>query len=132
MKEVMRVHHSCVIVSDVEKAIAFYRDSLGLKVITTISGNEGKPRLALLKAGDDTIELIQVNPAHKLTAMHRVGNMHFAFRVSDIHKMYEELTRKGVKFVAPPEEVAEGPLKGWIWCYCYDPDNVQFELVEER
>lgn len=132
MKEVIQVHHSCIVVSDVEKAVDFYRGILGLEVITTISGKEGKSRLALLKAGDDTIELIQADPAHKLVALQKVGNMHFAFRVSDIHKMYDELTRKGVRFVAPPQEVAEGPLKGWIWCYCYDSDNVQFELIEDR
>ena len=85
---------------------------------------------AILKFGDDTIELIEyVTPRPK--AYDRLCSdigMHLAFRVSDIHKMHDELAAKGVKFNGPcPKEWAGG-----FWCYFTDPDGVQLELLESK
>ena len=53
------VHHGCVIVSDMEKSLAFYRDKLGLKevmnlkfdadpVMMDLQGTEPKQHLVML------------------------------------------------------------------------------------
>lgn len=143
---IIGIHHSSVSVSDLDRSLAFYRDSLGLKLLYTSEGGGeetsrgvglkgAKMRLAVLEAGDDTIELIQyVTPEGKPYKLQPcdIGSMHIAFRVSDVHKMCEELKRKGVKFNAQPIEIKDGSMKGWLWTYFKDPDGAQLELVEQR
>jgi len=141
------VHHHGIIVSDLEKSIKFYRDILGLKLnytnegggeeIAKAVGMDGTVymREAHLEAGKDHIELIQYvdpkgKPYDRLPC--DVGNMHIAFRVSNIYKLYDELQKKGVKFNTSPVEEKEGPLKGWIWVYLKDPDGVTIEFVEQH
>lgn len=87
-----------------------------------------------MQAGDKIVELIQyINPKGKPYNMSEcdTGNMHIAFRVTDIYKIYKTLKQKGVKFKSPPNEVIKGPTKGWIWTYFYDPDGAQLELIEQ-
>lgn len=140
------VHHASVAVSNINKAIVFYRDVLGLKLLYMVesAGEEtsrgvgvkgANMKIAVLKAGDDIIELIQYvtprgKPYDRLPC--DIGNMHIAFRVSDINKVYDELKKKGVNFNSPPIEIIEGPMKGWLWVYFNDPDGAQLELVEQR
>lgn len=139
------VHHSAVIVSNMDNSIRFYRDTLGLKLLFTIEESfNGKAvgidadvtmKTSLLKAGENLIELIQYvspkgKPFDRLPC--DVGNLHIAFRVSDIYALYDKLQKKGVKFSSSPNEETEGPLKGWIWVYLTDPDGVQVELVEQH
>ena len=135
------VHHSNITVSDLDRALAFYKDVLGLtflyKLKTTSSGVglEGANRwIAVLKAGDDIVELIQyVAPRGRPYNMRicDAGCNHLAFRVSDIYRAYDELRKKGVKFKSAPNEVAKGPMKGWKWVFFNDPDGINLELVEQ-
>jgi len=143
---IVGVHHTSVTVIDIDKAIAFYRDILGLRLLYTAEGGGEETsrgvgvkganmKLAVLQVGDDTIELIQYvtpkgKPYDRLPC--DIGNMHIAFGVSDIHKMYNELKKRGIKFNTPPNETREGPMKGWLWTYFNDPDGAQLELVEQR
>ena len=143
---IVGVHHVSVTVSDIDKSIAFYRDILGLKLLYPPEESGGKEiskgvrvkgakmMTAILRAGDDAIELIQYiapkgKPYDRLPC--DIGNMHIAFRVPNINKSYNELKDKGVKFNTLPIEIADGPMKGWLWNYFTDPDGAQLELVEQ-
>jgi catechol 2,3-dioxygenase-like lactoylglutathione lyase family enzyme len=140
------INHHSIAVSDIDKSIAFYRDTLGLKLLYTeyfegetlskgVGVKNAAMKLAVLQAGKDTLELIEYTsprgkPYDRLPC--DIGIMHIAFQVNDVYKMYDELTKKGVKFNNPPVENTEGPMKGMIWCYFSDPDGAQLELVEQR
>ena len=139
------IHHASISVSDMNQSIVFYRDLLGLKLLyVTEGGGEETSRgvgvkganmkLAVLKAGEDQIELIQYvspkgKPYDRLPC--DIGNMHIAFLVKDIDKTYSDLKQKGLKFNASPIEITEEPMKGWKWTYFKDPDGAQLELVEQ-
>jgi len=139
------IHHVAIIVKDLEKSIKFYRDTLGLRLLyTSFSKGEELSRgvglkdadlkIAMFKAGDTLVEVTQyVNPKGRPSDRLPcdIGEMHLAFKVKNIRKVYQELKNKGVKFNAPPNIVKEGPMKGWIWTYFKDPDGAQLELVEE-
>ena len=143
---IVGVHHHSIAVTNLDNSIRFYRDTLGMKLLFTgeSKGDElsrgvgvkgASLKLAVLKAGNSTIELIQYvtpkgKPYDRLPC--DVGSMHIGFKVSDVHKMFDDLTKKGVKFNTPPNEIKKGPMKGWIWTYFKDPDGAQLELVEER
>ena len=140
------LHHIAVNVSDIEKSIKFYQEVLGFKLLFPPQESSGaelekavkvpdaKLKYAMLQVGNDCIELLQyVEPIGKPYDRMNcdTGNLHIAFRVSDIDKTYAELKEKGVKFNSPPNRINSGPLKGDVFCYFLDPDGVTLEIYQE-
>jgi catechol 2,3-dioxygenase-like lactoylglutathione lyase family enzyme len=140
------VHHTCITVSDLERSIAFYRDLIGLELVMTEeserSGDDrskalgvarAKVKLAILRAGDAQVELIEyVTARGQPYDRHNndVGTMHIAFRVDDIDAAYRRLLDHGVRFTAPPATIPAGPMAGWRWTYFFDPDGVSLEIIQ--
>lgn len=141
------IFHTGITVSNLDRSVAFYRDLLGLEVITepteVFSGEElskavgvsnASLRLAVFKVGEGRLEILEyITPkssVDKPLAPNNLGAMHVAFRVRDIKEKVKELEAKGVKFHTPPNVVDEGPLEGWQWAYFYDPDGISLELVQ--
>jgi catechol 2,3-dioxygenase-like lactoylglutathione lyase family enzyme len=141
------VHHTGIIVSDLERSIDFYRDVLGLEMLTEPSPVSDDPelgeglgvpgaalRMATFAVGDDVVELLEYvappSPIDTPMPQNALGSHHVAFRVDDIQASYEELTAKGVGFFSPPNAIDDGVLAGWRWAYFKDPDGITLELVE--
>ena len=140
------VQHFGLTVSNLDEALHFFRDLLGLEATEvretsgerpeTILGIEGVSlRLAIVKVPDgNNIEVIEyLNPRGTKLDLRTCnpGVPHIAFAVDDIQKMYEDLGAKGVKFVNPPywggQSVA-GP--GWGVCFLRGPDGISIELMQ--
>jgi len=138
------VRHTGIVVTDMEKALRFYRDLLGLKVardfkeegdyIDSISGLSGvRLRMVKLTADNGTmVELLQYL-SHPREACDNpqicyIGCSHIAFTVDDIDKEYARLSKNGVKFNCPPYISPDGYAKV---TFCHDPDGTSIELVEE-
>jgi len=141
------VNHTSFTISDVEQSIFFYRDLLGLELISLAERDPefaekvtGIPRAHLKTAyfripGGHHLELIQyLSPrGMKLdTRTHNVGSAHLAYNVDDLPKLYAQLKDKGVPFKSPPLEVPTGPNKGNLTVYCTDPDGITLELIQVR
>jgi catechol 2,3-dioxygenase-like lactoylglutathione lyase family enzyme len=141
------VHHTGIIVSDLERSVDWYRDVLGLELLTEpspvadgpeLSAGLGVPgaalRMATFAIGDDVLELLQyVAPASPVDApmpQNALGSHHVGLRVDDIAGTYADLRAKGVEFMSPPQAIDEGILAGWRWAYFKDPDGITLELVE--
>jgi glyoxylase I family protein len=140
------VHHTCITVSDLEQSIEFYRDLLGLELVMTEeserSGDDrskalgvpkAKVKLAILRAGDARVELIEyVASSGRPYDRHNndIGAMHIAFHVDDIDAVYRRLLESGVRFTAPPATIPAGPMKGWRWTYLFDPNGVSLEIIQ--
>ena len=54
-----RVHHVAVVVRDIEAALAFYRDTLGLTVELVLPIESDRVVIAFLAVGETKIELVQ-------------------------------------------------------------------------
>lgn len=143
------VHHSGIIVKDLDRSIYFYHDVLGLEFSNEPSpwfeGEElargvGVPgarlRQVCLLAGNDIVELLEYSnrPEGNDTPIQQnyLGAMHLALRVDDIEAKKAELEQKGVEFLSEIHTVDEGVLAGWKWVYFHDPDGITLELVQER
>jgi catechol 2,3-dioxygenase-like lactoylglutathione lyase family enzyme len=141
------VHHKGITVSNLERSIDFYHEVLGLELVTepspvfsgeVLSNGVGIPgtslKLALLKAGDATVELLQYyspdSPIDRPMPQNALGAQHVAFLVDDIDASVKALEAKGIKFFSPVNVVDDGLLAGWRWVYFSDPDGVALELVE--
>ncbi len=139
---ITRIHHTGFVVRDLEKAVEFYRDVIGLTVadtrereggpISQVVGYEGTHlKIADVWTGDGhKLELIQyVHPAgadRSSSERNTLGASHLAFEVDDIESTYERIVSQGARKLNPPVELVPGK-KG---CYLRDPDGNWIELVE--
>ena len=143
------VFHTGITVSNLDRAIPFYRDVLGFEVVTgptdVFEGDElstgvGVPgarlRLAIVNVGGSSLELHEYlspkSAVDRPMPPNTRGFMHVAFRVENIEEKIRELEAKGVSFLSRLNVVEEGPLAGWKWVYFKDPDGITLELVEHN
>ena len=142
-----RVHHTGFTVSDLDRSLAFYRDTLGCEVIATqekeggyLAAIVGYPgahvRMAHLRApdGEHVIELFEYltpDGGRADVEPRNVGASHLCFLVPDLRATYAELVEKGVtSFVSPPVEVDTGINRGGFGLYLRDPDGITVELFQ--
>lgn len=127
-----------------DRSLAFYRDLLGMKVISEriapvdfaskVTGIPGASmKVVYVEAGGYKLELIQYLTAQGEKVdpkTNRPGVAHLCFNVDDIMKAYQELSAKGVKFQSEPVEVGGGPNKGGKAVYFLDPDGITIEFIQ--
>jgi catechol 2,3-dioxygenase-like lactoylglutathione lyase family enzyme len=113
-----------LIVHDIQRSVAFYRDVLGATVL-----EEGEPTLLRLaniwliinRGGgptDDKPEVIASPPANQ-----NVLSAFLNLRVADIRRSYALWSSRGAKFITEPK-VHETELR----CYMRDPDGYLIEV----
>lgn len=127
-----RVHQMRLVVEaeDLENAVAFYRDALGLSEELVVD-SEGGARVVILDAGRATLEL--VNPAQRrLIDELEVGeqvsrSIRVAFEVSDAAAATEQLTAAGADLIAAPMETPWRSLNSRLEA----PAGLQITLFQE-
>jgi methylmalonyl-CoA epimerase len=89
-----RIDHVGVAVHDIERALPFFVDVLGMKVSVDVELGDGSARLAYLEAGDTTVQLVQPllpgSVADFLTSQGE-GLHHVCFAVDDLVETLEAL-----------------------------------------
>ena len=150
----MQIDHVNIVVEDLERMIAFYRDALGLAVTkrATISGSWIGAVVGLGDVHADVayldfpvgprIELIRYNrPAIARPAgvekPNAPGLRHLAFRVDDIHASAEKLRAAGVTFFSDVQTVPDSQVTyaGGIrkrLVYFTDPEGNLLEMCEYK
>ena len=142
------LHHTGIIVKNLDRSIYFYHDVLGLQfsnepspwfegegLASAVGVPEARLRqVCLLASPDSILELLEYSnrPADNDTAIQQnyLGAMHVALQVDDIYAKKAELEAKGVVFLSDVNVVDEGVLDGWRWVYFNDPDGIPLELVQ--
>ena len=115
---------------DFEKAVAFYRDALGMEEEFYVK-SEGRAMVMALKAGRATLEI--VNPAQRrLIDQLEVGrevsrSIRVAFEVRDANSTTEQLVAAGAELIASPIETPWRSLNSRLEA----PANLQITLFEE-
>jgi catechol 2,3-dioxygenase-like lactoylglutathione lyase family enzyme len=116
------IRQIAVVVSDVEAALAFYRDILGLAFLFSAG-----PELAFLDAGGVRIMLTTPNGHGSAGA-----NSILYFKVSRIDETYSALLARGATSERVPQLTAKMPdHELWIG-FLRDPDGNLVGLLEER
>lgn len=110
--------------TEMERSVAFYRDTLGLELIAHFD----PPGLAFFRLGDTRLMLERQAPSSTLY-----------LRVGDIEAAHQELVRRGVAFEADPhlvhrdDEGRFGPAGEEEWmAFFRDPDANLLALVSRR
>ncbi len=122
------IAHWALKVSDLETALAFYRDTLGFKEMMRISYPEtGKLMLVYLRVTDTQyVELFpngkgSVAPDEETTSMH-----HVCLQVSSIADVAASLKKLGVPLFREPKLGLDGNNQCWI----KDPDGNRIEFMQ--
>lgn len=123
MKEsVSSIGQVAITVSDVDKAIGFYRDILGLQFLFSAG-----PQLAFLQAGEVRIMLSTPQGAGQVGA-----NSTLYFRVPDIEKVHSAIIKRGAVNERAPQLAAKMPDHELWLSFVRDPDGNLVGLMEEK
>jgi catechol 2,3-dioxygenase-like lactoylglutathione lyase family enzyme len=144
--KILGADHTGITVSDLERALSFWRDVLGFELshrahqsgtmaseITGVPGAELS--LAVVKAPGHKIELLQYHaPAdRKLRSEFRpcdLGAAHIALTVDDIDAVVEKIAASGWKAAGKPQTLTMGPNAGKRVLYVRDPDGSTIEFMQ--
>ena len=120
---IVRADHVALSVKDIDRAIAFYRDVLGMakvfdreygETMARLIGVEGtQVRIVHMGLGDSIVELFHYHyPEGREPRADRrqsdYGLTHIGFIVEDFWPTYQHLVDHGVKFLSDPVEVRPG------------------------
>jgi glyoxylase I family protein len=122
MSEAVRIHHVSLIVSDTSRALAFYRDLLGL-TLDTNRPDLGYPG-AWLWVGEQQIHLLELpNPDPvQDRPQHGGRDRHLALTLKDTESFARDLEQAGIPFTRS--------RSGRRALFCRDPDGNAIEVME--
>jgi len=115
-----RIGQIAIVVKDVDRATAFYRDILGMRFLFAYPG------LAFFDC--DGVRLM-LSKAEKPEFDHPSSVLYF--RVPDIQAAYQGLRARQVKLEDEPHIVARMPDHDLWMCFFRDPDENVFALMAE-
>ena len=111
-----------ITVSDVDQALTFYRDQLGLDFLFSAG-----PNLAFLNANGIRIMLSTPQGAGTVG-----GNSILYFKVSDIEAVHASVVARGAKNERTPQLAAKMPDHELWTGFLRDPDGNLVGLMEEK
>lgn len=100
---VKRIAHVAVVVEDLQTALAFWRDALGLPLARTEHNETEQVAIAFLPVGESEIELLEPTEAEsgigRYLAKRGQGMHHVCVEVDDIEATLARLTAYGVELI---------------------------------
>ncbi len=107
------IDHIGIAVAELESAMPFYRDCLGLEFLGTEEVPSQMVRVAMFRVGDSRIELLEPtspeSPIAKAIEKRGPGMHHIAYSVDSAEEEVESLVSKGVRMIdSTPREGAGG------------------------
>jgi methylmalonyl-CoA/ethylmalonyl-CoA epimerase len=129
----MIIEHLGIATRQLDEAIGFWREALGLEVVDVEEVTERRVRVAMLPIGETRIELLEPtsedSPIAKFLAKRGPGLHHIAIRVDDIRSTLGRLKEQGARLIdETPRTGAGGSLVAFI--HPSSTNGVLLELVE--
>lgn len=133
--------HVCVLVKDLERALSFYRDRLGLEVVRQCTVEGKYPETAFRMKGvsityvklrcpgrpGKSPALLELQHWKRPKRLPAAGLHHISFIVDGLEREYRRLRRRGVRFLSGP---VRSPSGDTMLCFARDPDGNLIEFVE--
>ncbi|GGC06168.1 lactoylglutathione lyase [Marinobacterium zhoushanense] len=124
----MRLLHTMLRVSDLEKSLSFYTSVLGMKLLRRKDYPEGKFTLAFVGYGDESEQTVLELTHNWDTSSYDLGTGygHIAIEVEDVYAACDSIKAKGGEVVREA-----GPMKhgSSILAFVKDPDGYMIELL---
>ena len=147
MAAVTGFFHGGITVSDMDRALVFYRDGLGLEqefdrvldapyVKAVLGLDFDHIRAVYLRVpGGGFVELLEYHGIERMSAASRPcdhGAGHLCLYVDDVDAMHARLVGLGFAARSPDTvEITAGPTRGARSCYMADPDGYAVELFQK-
>lgn len=97
------IEHIGIAVEDLEAAIRYYEEVIGLECYAIEEVKDQKVKTAFFKVGDTKIELLESTdpegPIGKFIGKKGPGIHHLAFAVPDVNQALETVSGKGVRLI---------------------------------
>jgi len=101
--KIKKIDHTAIVVEDIEAALGFWCDALGLELSHQEDVPREKSSIAFLPVGESKIELVQPTSDDsgiaKYLAKRGPGMHHICLEVDDIAAMLKQLKGKGIELI---------------------------------
>lgn len=130
MPKIKAIHHVAVVVDDMEKSLAFWRDALGIPLHELRDVPAEKSQVAFLPLAGAEVELVMPTTDDsgiaKYLAKRGQGMHHLCLEVDDIAGMLAQLKSKNIRLInEEPRAAADGKKYAFI-----HPESTGGVLVE--
>jgi methylmalonyl-CoA/ethylmalonyl-CoA epimerase len=114
-----RLDHVGIAVANLDQALSFYRDALGLEIETPEDVPSQRVRAHFIPAGEAALELLEAtaddSPIAKFVSKRGPGLHHITLRVDDIGSALAQLKSRGVRLIdETPRPGAHGSLVAFV------------------
>jgi methylmalonyl-CoA/ethylmalonyl-CoA epimerase len=127
---IKRIHHIAMVVDDIEGALSFWQDALGLKVALRAEVPDQQTQVAFLPVGEGEVELVKPTTESsgmaKYLAKRGPGIHHICVEVDNLAEMLGQLKAKGVRLI---DETARSGADGKKYAFVH-PASTKGVLVE--
>lgn len=127
----MRMMHTMLRVTDLDRALAFYCNVMDMKLIRRKDYPEGRFTLAFVGYGDERDSTVLELTHNWDTNAYDMGAAygHIAIGVDDVYATCDRIRERGGKIVREA-----GPMKGGhtVIAFVEDPDGYKVELLQDE
>ncbi len=125
----MRILHTMLRVAPLERSLAFYVDTLGMKLLRRSDYESGRFTLAFVGYDDEDRSAVLELTHNWDTDHYELGNAfgHVALGTADIHATCAAIRARGGKIVREPGPMKHGTT---VIAFVEDPDGYRIELIE--
>ena len=132
MTELKKINHIAILVEDIEAALEFWQDQLGLTLDHTEDVLSQKSRVAFLPVGEGEVELVQPTDPEsglaKYLEKRGEGMHHLCIEVDNIDRILDDLKAKKVRLIN--EEALTLPGRKMAFIHPKAANGVLIELYE--
>lgn len=125
-----RINHIAIVVNDIEAALRFWRDALGLDLSEVEHVPEQQASVAFLPVGESNVELVQpttdTSGVARFLAKRGPGLHHLCLEVDDLEQTLAQLKSKGVRLIDETPRLGSGGKK----LAFIHPESTQGVLLE--
>ena len=127
----MRLLHTMLRVSDLNRSIQFYTEVLGMRLLRRQEYPRGKYTLAFVGFGDENDNTVIEFTYNWGVSEYELGNAfgHISIEVDDVYAAAEKIRKLGGKVIREPGPMNAGAT---VVAFFEDPDGYQIELIATK
>ena len=124
----MRILHTMLRVTDLDRSIDFYQNVLQMKLLRKMDFPEGRFTLAFVGYGDEESDPAIELPHNWDTDQYQLGDAygHIALGVDDVYRACDRIRESGGEIVREPGPMKHGTT---VLAFVKDPDGYMIELL---
>ncbi len=127
----MRLLHTMLRVTDLDRSVKFYTDLLGMRLLRLNKFPEGRFTLAFLGYGDESCNSALELPHNWVTDQYQLGNAygHIAIQIEDVYQACAQIKANDGNVVGEAGSMQHGST---ILAFVKNPDGYSIELLSPK